>query len=70
MVVVSSWDEFFAKAEELCRANALGTRYSVRYKHKEGKLVMKVTDDVTVSTCDDATRRHVRGESAPRRTFA
>lgn len=35
----------------------LQTRYSVKYRHTDGKLVLKVTDDTTVSrTCPCAFR--------------
>jgi len=48
MVLVAQWDEFYAKAEDLCRSSPMKTRYSVKYKHKEAKLVMKVTDNKVV----------------------
>mmetsp|Transcript_24420 Transcript_24420/g.52566 ORF Transcript_24420/g.52566 Transcript_24420/m.52566 type:complete len:93 (+) Transcript_24420:128-406(+) len=45
MVQVQVWDDFFAKAEELLRAKPLDCRYTVKYKHREGKMVLKVTDN-------------------------
>merc|ERR1712118_72013 len=45
MVVVQAWDDFYAKAEELLRSKPLDCRYTVKYKHNEGKMVLKVTDD-------------------------
>ena len=49
MVQVQAWDEFEAKAEALCRAKPLDTRYTIKYKHKDGKMALKVTDNVVVS---------------------
>ena len=49
MVQVQVWDDFFAKAEELLRAKPLDCRYTVKYKHREGKMVLKVTDNAEVS---------------------
>ena len=48
MVVVQAWDDFYAKAEELLRSKPLDCRYTVKYKHNEGKMVLKVTDDSQV----------------------
>ncbi|GAQ85385.1 Signal recognition particle SRP9/SRP14 subunit [Klebsormidium nitens] len=45
MVYIESWDEFAEKAEMLFRAEPLRTRYCVKYRHREGLLVLKVTDD-------------------------
>ncbi|WZN62648.1 SRP9/SRP14 subunit of signal recognition particle [Chloropicon roscoffensis] len=39
------WDDFAAKAEELVREKPLHTRYTVKYKHSEGKMTLKVTDN-------------------------
>ena len=46
---IEDWDAFVQQAEELCRRRPLETRYCIKYRHKEGKLVLKVTDDVVVS---------------------
>lgn len=45
---VESWDSFLQQAEDLYLANPLRTRYSIKYRHCDGKLVLKVTDDYTV----------------------
>ena len=42
------WDEFAAKAEEMARRNPLHTRYVVKYKHAEGKMTLKATDNEEV----------------------
>lgn len=39
---------FLQQAEELYLANPLKTRYTTKYRHCDGKLILKVTDDVTV----------------------
>jgi len=43
---IEDWDTFFLQAQELQRKRPLHTRYCIKYSHKEGKLVLKVTDDV------------------------
>ncbi|KAF9579075.1 Signal recognition particle protein [Lunasporangiospora selenospora] len=47
MVNIQSWDEFQKAAEELYAMEPLRTRYVAKYRHVEGKLVLKVTDDRT-----------------------
>lgn len=46
---VADFDAFYAQAEQLFRSRPLDTRYSVKYRNCDGKLVIKVTDDRTVS---------------------
>ena len=41
------WEEFYAASEELLRRRPLATRCVTKYRHCEGKLVLKVTDDTT-----------------------
>lgn len=45
---IEDWDSFYVQAEELWRREPLKTRYCIKYRHTEGNLVLKVTDDVTV----------------------
>ncbi|CAJ1407099.1 unnamed protein product [Effrenium voratum] len=45
MVYVSDFEEFEVAAQELFKQQPLRTRYLVKYRHKEGKVVLKVTDD-------------------------
>ena len=45
---IEDWDAFVQQVEELCRRRPLETRYCIKYRHKEGKLVLKVTDNVLV----------------------
>ncbi|XP_066372403.1 signal recognition particle 9 kDa protein-like isoform X1 [Miscanthus floridulus] len=45
MVYVDSWDEFVERSVQLFRADPNATRYVMKYRHCEGKLVLKVTDD-------------------------
>uniref|UniRef100_A0A0E0LA45 Signal recognition particle 9 kDa protein n=1 Tax=Oryza punctata TaxID=4537 RepID=A0A0E0LA45_ORYPU len=45
MVYFDSWDEFVSKSVELFRNHPDTTRYVVKYRHCEGKLVLKVTDN-------------------------
>ncbi|KAI3526654.1 hypothetical protein L1887_05914 [Cichorium endivia] len=45
MVYIISWDDFVERSVQLFRANPEKTRYVMKYRHSEGKLVLKVTDD-------------------------
>ncbi|KAG0365215.1 signal recognition particle, SRP9/SRP14 subunit [Gamsiella multidivaricata] len=47
MVNILQWDEFQKAAEELYLLSPNTTRYVAKYRHVEGKLVLKVTDDRT-----------------------
>ncbi|KAF9951257.1 hypothetical protein BGZ72_007211 [Mortierella alpina] len=47
MVNIHQWDEFQKAAEELYSLSPSRTRYVAKYRHVEGKLVLKVTDDRT-----------------------
>lgn len=50
MVYLEDFEVFYSQAVELFEARPLDTRYSVKYRHCDGKLVFKVTDDVKVSS--------------------
>jgi signal recognition particle subunit SRP9 len=45
MVYITDFEEFLTQAEEIYRSAPLNTRYCIKYRHCEGKLVLKVTDD-------------------------
>ncbi|MBA0680681.1 hypothetical protein Goari_012368, partial [Gossypium aridum] len=45
MVYVTSWDEFVERTVQLFRASPESTRYCMKYRHCDGKLVLKVTDN-------------------------
>eukprot|EP00793_Prasinoderma_coloniale_P002648 PRCOL_00002130-RA len=45
---VATYDEFKSAARALYDRNPLKTRYSIKYRHCEGLLVVKITDDETV----------------------
>ncbi|CAM6100090.1 unnamed protein product [Calypogeia fissa] len=42
---IESWDDFSERALVLFRADPVATRYVMKYRHCDGKLVLKVTDD-------------------------
>merc|ERR1711879_122066 len=46
MVYIRDFDEFAAATERLFIENPAKTRYIVKYRHKDGQMVLKVTDDV------------------------
>ncbi|KAF8091747.1 hypothetical protein N665_0436s0010 [Sinapis alba] len=45
MVYIVSWDEFVDRSVQLFKADPESTRYVVKYRHCDGKLVLKVTDN-------------------------
>lgn len=47
-MIVENWDSFYQQAVDLYRNNPLKTRFVTKYRHCDGKLVLKVTDDSTV----------------------
>jgi len=44
---IQSWDDFIEGAVALYNEDPVHTRYCVKYRTKEGQLVLKVTDDRT-----------------------
>ncbi|KAJ3055594.1 Signal recognition particle protein [Rhizophlyctis rosea] len=47
MVYVEVWDDYQKSVEALYLSAPLRTRYVVKYRHCDGKLVLKVTDGPT-----------------------
>jgi len=47
MVWLNKWDVFFDSAQKLYEQDPAHTRYVIKYRHKDGKLVLKVTDNRT-----------------------
>ncbi|KAL0565747.1 hypothetical protein V5O48_016275 [Marasmius crinis-equi] len=47
MVFIQSWQEFQDAAEALYQKSPNKARYCVKWRSSEGKLVLKITDDVT-----------------------
>ncbi|KAG9452558.1 hypothetical protein H6P81_005462 [Aristolochia fimbriata] len=45
MVYITSWDEFVERSIQLFRADPQSSRYVMKYRHCDGKLVLKVTDN-------------------------
>lgn len=48
MVLIASWDDFSRAAERLYLNNPDKCRFVVKYRHTNGKLYVKITDDSTV----------------------
>ncbi|KAJ0113351.1 hypothetical protein Patl1_03230 [Pistacia atlantica] len=42
MVYITSWDEFVERSVQLYRADPQSTRYCMKYRHCDGKLVLKL----------------------------
>lgn len=47
MPYVRDWDTFAAQAHALFLRHPDRFRYTMKYRHKEGKMVLKATDDAT-----------------------
>ncbi|KIY68281.1 signal recognition particle, SRP9/SRP14 subunit [Cylindrobasidium torrendii FP15055 ss-10] len=45
MVYISSWHDFQDAAEKLYTKSPVKTRYVIKWRAAEGKLVLKITDD-------------------------
>lgn len=45
MVYFKTFDEFFAASKELYGRNPAKTRFSFKFRQRDQKLVLKVTDD-------------------------
>lgn len=48
MVFIANWDEFNEKAGDLYSSDPNRFRITMKYRHNDGKLVLKVTDDKKV----------------------
>lgn len=46
MPYLDSWEEFAKAAEHLYTEDPMKCRFVMKYRHNDGKLVVKVTDDV------------------------
>mmetsp|Transcript_50985 Transcript_50985/g.117300 ORF Transcript_50985/g.117300 Transcript_50985/m.117300 type:complete len:113 (-) Transcript_50985:259-597(-) len=45
MVYIEDWETFFSESEKLYNAHPAHTRFVMKYRHKDGKVVLKVTND-------------------------
>ncbi|XP_065046070.1 signal recognition particle 9 kDa protein-like isoform X2 [Musa acuminata AAA Group] len=45
MVYIASWDEFVERSVQLFRADPHSSRYAMKYRHCDGKLILNVTDN-------------------------
>eukprot|EP00033_Pygsuia_biforma_P003231 GCRY01003543.1.p1 GENE.GCRY01003543.1~~GCRY01003543.1.p1 ORF type:complete len:113 (+),score=1.75 GCRY01003543.1:109-447(+) len=43
---IASWEEFFEKSQELYLRSPAETRMTMKYRHVDAKLVLKVTNNV------------------------
>merc|ERR1711953_927971 len=46
MVYLDDFEEFSAAARELFAEHPLRTRYLMKYRHKDAKAILKVTNDI------------------------
>ncbi|KAH9837895.1 uncharacterized protein C8Q71DRAFT_833691 [Rhodofomes roseus] len=54
MVYISSWQEYQEAAEALYEKSPNTARYCVKWRAADGKLVLKITDNTTVSKTFDS----------------
>ncbi|KAG8193901.1 hypothetical protein JTE90_011459 [Oedothorax gibbosus] len=47
MPYCSTWEEFAKAAERLYIADPMKVRFTLKYRHCDGKLVIKITDNVS-----------------------
>lgn len=45
MTYLTSWEDFAKAAERLYLADPMKVRFIMKYRHCDGKLVVKITDD-------------------------
>ena len=45
---IENWESFYQQAVDLYQNDPLKTRFVTKYRHCDGKLTLKVTDDTTV----------------------
>ena len=45
---LENWDEFAEKAKTLYQNDPIGCRFTMKYRHNDGKLNVKVTDNKQV----------------------
>jgi hypothetical protein len=48
MPFIANWDEFNEKASEMHQEDPVRFRIMMKYRHNDGKLVLKVTNDKKV----------------------
>ena len=65
---IEEWDTFSARARRLAARAPLRTRAVLKYSATRGRLVVKVTDDVAVSGCEERGEGKQRGGDRMRRT--
>ncbi|KAK8779118.1 hypothetical protein V5799_019543 [Amblyomma americanum] len=54
MTYITSWDEFAKAAERLYLADPMKVRFLLKYRHSDGKLQVKVTDNQVVRKAENA----------------
>ncbi|KAK7842007.1 signal recognition particle 9 kda protein [Quercus suber] len=68
MVYITSWDEFVERSVQLFRADPDSTRYVMKYRHCDGKLVLKVTDNREKGLSTDSLLTRLESTLFPRLT--
>lgn len=57
MVFVRTWDDFQAAAEGMYTRSPDTSRFTMKYSHNKGELVLKLTDNVKVRTNGNGPRQ-------------
>lgn len=51
MVFLKDWEDFEIAAESMYQQNPSQCRYTMKYTHQKGQLLLKLTDNVKVCVC-------------------
>lgn len=57
MVFVKSWEDFEIAAENMYMANPATCRYTMKYIHTKGHILLKMTDNFKVMNAADEKRQ-------------
>ena len=61
---IENWESFYQQAVDLYQNDPLKTRFVTKYRHCDGKLTLKVTDDTTVGASRGGAGGDRRGGAA------
>lgn len=53
MVFVKEWEDFEIAAENMYMTDPLNCRYSMKYCHHKGQILLKMTNDIKVGYMSD-----------------
>lgn len=57
MVFVKNWEDFEIAAENMYMANPQNCRYTMKYVHSKGHILLKMTDNVKVRNIKEKCKK-------------